>query len=222
MLMTPLASPTFLKNLTHARPWKDIVGPNHGEYTHRLQWCVLIRGHYVDKSAGIFKHIGGLAPVPVTPKLSFTVWDALFDRVKRGNPDFPNTWPFWAEDRLDFRSPEALLDWLCLSQQQKAYPLLAGFLKARKEKRLFQQQDGSASNFAADYLARKVWGQEYNTLSKPDQLQIQEYLDEAAGRDRRGPLFGDAHPVILAQSAEKGIGLVQPTATGYQFPHIKK
>ncbi|HJU11853.1 MAG TPA: hypothetical protein VJ728_13300, partial [Candidatus Binataceae bacterium] len=49
MLMTPLSGKGFLKNLSHGRPWKDIVGPNHGEYTHRLQWCILIRGHHVEE-----------------------------------------------------------------------------------------------------------------------------------------------------------------------------
>jgi hypothetical protein len=140
-MIMPLKADQFREQLTEKQPFKDpTIGPDHGEYTHRLQWYLIAEGAgFKEPAAEVYKHIG---MVPWQGSVytkdganNFGLWDTLCDRQPIGAPGLPTPFPFYKADNLDFRCPEALLTWLCQPAQLQTYPLVASFLKARKEKR---------------------------------------------------------------------------------------
>lgn len=200
MLMFPIDSKGFMANMRAGRHWKDTVNPDHGEYTHRLQWCLLIKAAVVKNPLKVFQHLGGLASWPDGSGRTFHVWDAFFDRVPPGTNGFGPQWPFYAEHAEDFRSPERLLAWLCLDEQQKAYPLVAGFLKARREKRLHQMQGAGFGN--ENYAALKVFKKPFDELDPAQQKRLMEIVVGSYTSD----------------GAKTYEGLLAPTKSGYRDP----
>ncbi len=175
-MIMPLQADRFRAQIQDGRPFKDpTIGPDHGEYTHRLQWALIVIAGIVNDPIGVYKQIGKVA---WSKSSSFGLWDALVDRQPPGAPGLPLQFPFYKNDAYDFRTPEALLTWLCEDSQQTRYPLLAGFLKARKEKRAYVTQNDSRSNPLADnYLARKLFGLPMQALSKEEQDDVRTVYD---------------------------------------------
>lgn len=200
MLMMPLGLEKFRANLQAGRHWKDIVGVSHGEYTHRLQWTLFVLAHPEHVPVELFKLMGNLTPHDVSGK-KYTLWDCTCDRSMPGT--FGPTWPFNAEDDLDFRSPEKLLSWLC--NQQVQFPLVAGFLKHRRDKRQHQQDTGYGAN---NYLALKVFKQPWDLLTEEQRGAIDDYLLDGTSED----------PTSVAAN----VGLLKPTTHGYTHPAFDK
>jgi hypothetical protein len=196
MLMMPLGLEKFRENLQAGRHWKDIVGVAHGEYTHRLQWTLFCLAHPEHVPVDLFKLMGRLTPHDAGGK-KYTLWDCTCDRSSPGS--FGPTWPFDAEDNLDFRSPEKLLTWLC--NQQVQFPLVAGFLKHRRDKREHQQDIGYGAN---NYIALKVFKQPWDLLTADQQNAIDAYLLDGTSDD--------------ATSVAANVGLLKPTTHGYTHP----
>lgn len=116
--------------------FKDVgAGPNHGEFTHRIQWYALTRGGAlisVDKeNAGdvysaihrwLNKNPGGGGQL-------LQLWNYVFDMQPR------LVGPGDRLDGTDFRSPENLNLWLTGDEEPDFCPLLRSFLRARMNKR---------------------------------------------------------------------------------------
>jgi len=176
-MILPLGAVPFRTLLENKRTFKDpTIGPDHGEYTHRLQWALIILGKIIPNPAATYEMIGKV-PWPVSA--NFGLWDALVDRQPPGAPNLPQPFPFYKRDALDFRTPEALLTWLCLPPQQEAYPLVAGFLKGRKEKRAYVTANDSIRNpLLLNYISRKIHGKPYDLLDKSDQQDAETFLQQ--------------------------------------------
>jgi hypothetical protein len=203
MVMGPFSGEGFLRNLQLGRHWKDIVNPNHGEYTHRLQWYLIGKGAGVSRVGDVFRNIGSAqpaqyAPYPGAPKeayLMYTVWDAIVDRLPDTDPRAKDkSFPFIGQNVLDFRCPEYFLTWLC--DQQDRYPILTSFLKGRKQKRLKQDLDFS------DYVALKVYGEPFNKLAQNVQESITDFV-------QNGTTIKDSKGLKLEY------GLLAPKGGGY-------
>jgi hypothetical protein len=200
MVMGPFSGEGFLRNLQEGRHWKDIVGPNHGEYTHRLQWYLIGKGAHVSGVGDIFRKIGSAEVKRYEEnRLWCTVWDAIVDRLPPEDPRAV-TFPFVAQNALDFRCPEYFLTWLCT--QQDRYPILSSFLKGRKEKRLSQNLDFSS------YVALKVFDCPFEELPR----DVQQKIDQFA---QNGTAVKD--PKLLKQE----FGLLAPKkGGGYAIKHL--
>ena len=186
-MIMPLKAEKFRAQLRDARPFKDpTIGPDHGEYTHRVQWAlIVIAGILQNPVVKVYQSIG---EVSWTVTANFGLWDALVDRQPVGAPGLPQPFPFYKSDEHDFRTPEALLTWLCQPQQQASYPLIAGFLRARKEKRKHVvDNDGRANPLVANYMARKLFGVPYDRLDK----EQRDYVDDF---EQRGQQVGVLKP----------------------------
>jgi Family of unknown function (DUF5636) len=208
MVMGPFSGQGFLRNLQLGRHWKDIVNPNHGEYTHRLQWYLIGKGAGLSGVGDIFRKIGSAevaeyAPYPGAPKeayLMYTVWDAIVDRLPTTD-ERAASFPFVAQNSLDFRCPENFLTWLC--GQEDRYPILTSFLRGRKEKRLAQNLDFS------EYVALKVYGEPFNKLSQNLQESITEFVQSGtAVKDPKG--------------LKLEYGLLAPKDGGYSIKQLPK
>lgn len=175
-MIMPLKADRFRAQIKDGRQFKDpTIGADHGEYTHRLQWALIVLAGVVDDPVGVYKQIGKVA---WTKDSGFGLWDALVDRQPLGAPGLPQPFPFYKRNSHDFRTPEALLTWLCEPAQQGRYPLLAGFLKARKEKRAYVTQNDSVRDPLIDnYIARKLFGVPMENLSEMNQEDVRIVLD---------------------------------------------
>jgi Family of unknown function (DUF5636) len=190
-MIMPLKADQFRDQLQKGRPFKDpTIGPDHGEYTHRLQWYLIARAGVLNQPViDVYKHIGMVAwdgsgnPGTTHGAENFGLWDELCDRQPMGAPGLPQPFPFYKADLLDFRCPEALLTWLCQPAQLDKYPLVASFLKARKEKRAYiQNQDSRDDPLAAHYIALKLFNRPYNLLSASQQTIVDEF--QQAGQQK--------------------------------------
>ena len=187
-MILPLKADQFRQQLAARRPFKDpTIGPDHGEYTHRLQWYVIAEaGILSNPPATVYEFIGyvpwhGSKLTALTKTsdgaASFGLWDALCDRQPPGAKGLPTPFPFYKKDDMDFRCPEALLTWLCQPAQQHRYPLLAPFLRARKEKRSYVRDNDSNKNpLLSDYFALKVFHKPFMLLTEKEQGEIDGLL----------------------------------------------
>jgi hypothetical protein len=141
----------MIRSATH---WKDSgVLWQHGEYTHRIQWYVIIHSNRVANPALVFAETANVVdPMFVTPR---DVWQALVDREKSGSGA-----TFTVTLATDFRCPENLNLWLI--NEAEGFPVLKAALTARATKR----RDNPLNNRDAmiAYLERKV-GTDTPTLS---------------------------------------------------------
>ncbi len=199
-MILALSGPQFRQQLKEARPFKDpTVGPDHGEFTHRVQWALLtLSGVLRNPVAQVYQKIGEIAD----EQNKFGLWDAICDRIPKGATGLQPSFTFWKEADVDFRCPEALLSWLCKDEQQKSYPLLAGFLKARKEKRWHQFENDLLGE---SYLAAKVYNSTYDRLSDPQKDKIAEWLTGGLVVDDQAAAKHDPH------------GLMRPSGGGYDL-----
>jgi Family of unknown function (DUF5636) len=141
----------FAEALSQGYHWKDIGAEEvHGEYTHRLQWYLVI-------SAGVIKTVSSNQEVTVYKSIagwqivrkSKYLWTRLFDL---------NSWDTAINgDKEDFRCPENLNGWLTGTEAPEFCPVLRSFLRARMAKR--------AATFSAlnpePYLKKKLgWSEE--------------------------------------------------------------
>ena len=201
MLMAPLAAETFQKNLQEKRHWKDYVNPAHGEYTHRLQWGILLKAAKLNTNAAdVYESIGKMQLKTLPSGATCTAWDALFDRRKL---EEAGTFPFIAATKNDLRCPEYLLDWLCSPQQLKDYPVLAGFFKARRDKRLYQQ---SKQFEMKDYIALKIYNSDYDQLDEKTKDLINDFLVGGVSVDPK--------------QHDNMTGLLKPTPGSYEKPRL--
>ena len=175
-MIMPLKAEEFRAQLRDRRPFKDpTIGADHGEFTHRVQWYLIATAQVVTKPGEAYSKIG---EVPWSVSGNFGLWDALCDRQPEGAPGLPDLFPFYKEGIHDFRTPEALLTWLCQELQQRTYPLLAGFLKARKEKRAFvTEMDSFKDPLVLRYLSRKIFDRPYEALPQQQQEYVAGFLE---------------------------------------------
>jgi hypothetical protein len=117
----------FKESLNLKQHWKDVgAGEKHGEYTHRLQWYILIQAGAIktvpaNQEATVFASIGPWQ------KGKTNLWTFLFDLLV--------TDASIGADPLDFRSPENLNMWLVGEADPDFCPVLRAFLRARMAKR---------------------------------------------------------------------------------------
>jgi hypothetical protein len=181
-MIMPLKADQFRTQLQELRPFKDpTIGPDHGEYTHRLQWYLIAEANVVAKPADVYKHLG-LVPwqgsvFTKNGVTNFGLWDALVDRQPVGAPGLPSPFPFYKNNNFDFRCPEALLTWLLQPQQLQTYPLLSGFLGARKAKRAYVQNNTTYDDPVAEhYIALKLFGKPYTSLNDTDKGTVDSFI----------------------------------------------
>ncbi len=136
----------FNQNLQDNKQWKDPgVSPAHGEFTHQVQWALLVLQFGAQIGAysisKLFQDIGKIqAPIDGVEQ---GLWQMILDR---GIDPFPN------EGSTDFREPNNLLEYVTLRPND--FPILAGFFQARKSKR--EMEFKAASNAAPEfYIAHK-------------------------------------------------------------------
>jgi hypothetical protein len=109
----------FLNQLKAGYHWKDpTVSPEHGEFTHRLQWYLLIEGGALNgvSPVDVFKACGNYERKNPPSRSRdrhidrTDLWELLFDRDTKENP---NTflYPVAASD-ADFRNPNNLNSYL--------------------------------------------------------------------------------------------------------------
>lgn len=132
----------FREAIAQKQHWKDVgAGPAHGEYTHRLQWYLLIHARIVtsvppNQEADVYQSI---AP---WQKGKTNLWTFLFDRMRSEDPVV-------RDDADDFRCPENLNEWLTGDAAPDFCPVLRAFLRARESKR-------QATYDMRTYLAKKL------------------------------------------------------------------
>lgn len=131
----------FKESLTLKQHWKDVgAGDTHGEYSHRLQWYIVIKAGAIvssprNQEALVFQSMANFQ------RGKTNLWTYLFDQLKNS--------PSIGGDKEDFRSPENLNLWLVGDQDPEFCPVLRAFLRARMAKR--------ATDYRLDeYLQRKL------------------------------------------------------------------
>jgi hypothetical protein len=151
-------------------PFKDIINPNHGEFTHRIQWYIAAHCGIPLKTS--LPHMVKLYKFITSLK---NLWVYVFDRGDMTAKIAP------ADSPYDFRRPEFFHPWLCDDAQAAHYPLLNGFLKARTQKR-----EATADPYA--WLATRLFGRKVtnmNQLSLEDLITVRDYSNSAGGIYRR-------------------------------------
>lgn len=172
----------FTEGLGAGMHWKDVgAGPRHGEFTHRIQWYVLIQAGIIstvakNQEATVFKSI---AP---WQKGKTNLWTYLFDRAEKD-----------AEGKNDFRCPENLNTWLTSDTDPTFCPLLRMFLQARMSKR-------AAYNFL-DYISQKTG------LSVPE---VRELVMPLPGWNASARMVYEKGQASISNFA-KGKEVVRPT-----------
>lgn len=169
-----LTSTTFLASLRLKRPFKDYGAlPNHGEYTHRIQWYIvskLVFNSQTQTSDAFAAIADWEVKRPdrgeyVSPP--YNIWDVLFDRGP--DTDFAMTGPD------DFRSAAALNLWLCDAVVQQRAPVLSAFLRTRLAKRKAQAET-HVDFYAGAGASLKLCNKFYSQLSNEEADKVSEYL----------------------------------------------
>ncbi|MBB5497706.1 LirA/MavJ family T4SS effector [Paraburkholderia sp. MM5384-R2] len=162
----------FKESLALKQHWKDVgAGPEHGEYTHRLQWYIMISAGVI-QTVPAYQEATIFASIAPWQKGKTNLWTFLFDQLAKD--------PSIGGDKLDFRSPENLNMWLVGDALPDFCPVLRAFLRARMAKR-------QSTYDMEKYLAKKLG------KSKEDVAQIMEYMrDETMAK--RNPSARIAYP----------------------------
>jgi hypothetical protein len=151
-LLRELAGPEFGSVLRAGAHWKDPgAGVQHGEFTHRIQWFLVVVSGKLDAPAAgprvsayralteITRFSTGLNPADrVRPELEYIpLWSVLFDRLTEfwEHEGSPNGLLKQACDMQDFRCPEFLHPHIIATDNRARWPLLGAFLHARTLKR---------------------------------------------------------------------------------------
>jgi len=174
-----LSKEKFRETVASGRQWKDVgASPAHGEFTHRLQWLIVattaeIPIHQVGQ---MYRDIGTFGTTAKTQDRlkQDDLWSRLFDRPQ----------PLGAKGdaigKYDFRCPEMLHEWL--RNQHNKYPLLAGFLSARYEKRTshlkWSMENFPTTTQMCEYTANKVLGKTYADLTPPQKQIVDDIMKE--------------------------------------------
>ncbi|WP_447768165.1 LirA/MavJ family T4SS effector [Pseudomonas kilonensis] len=147
----------FNTQLESGRPFKDLgAGPEHGEFTHRIQWYLVGNALGGFKAGDVYKDIkrwisrGQLLSHekrPSSPPFFSTtggykryLWEYLFDRD--GEPSNAASVAFLAKQD-DFRGPSNLAHYLRESSNGSAYPLLVWCMRDRFTKRKHSGPDSA-------------------------------------------------------------------------------
>ncbi|MFX1675678.1 hypothetical protein PWR63_26055 [Paraburkholderia sp. A2WS-5] len=131
----------FKESLALKQHWKDVgAGEKHGEYSHRLQWYILIRAGAF-KTVPVNQEATVFASIAPWQKGKTNLWTFLLDQL--------TTDPSIGNDKLDFRSPENLNMWLVGDASPEFCPVLRAFLRARMAKR-------ESTYNMRDYLVKKL------------------------------------------------------------------
>ena len=175
---------TFRKQISEGLHWKDPGVPFfHGEYTHRMQWCLIARElkSEVEAPVKVFKEIGG-----VTYKDGkLGLWDALFDRD--GGEAANN--PFKVDvNTYDGRSPERFTHCIVDESAEKEIPILHWFVKSRLEKRKGFNNVGTVIAYVNKKLVK------YKVIDKPENAEAA--MREAVGGTFRGKFKDDDKGIL--------------------------
>lgn len=156
-----LSDKAFAAQAEDPSQWKDLVASDHGEYTHRLQWYIVM------KSA--LPTVASFGDVFLEINKRPGLWDYLFDRSAGQAPRRYN------DD--DFRGPEALNAYLCKNAAaQASFPLLSSFLQHRWAKRdlQFGDKEKQEKNMKG-YISRKLkGGRRYDELNEHDRKDVDD------------------------------------------------
>jgi hypothetical protein len=176
------------KETALGRHWKDPgAGPNHGEFTHRIQWHLVARalagGQLRLKNAlpAVFKATGHITATGKKTTKLCAVWDAIVDRVEKWSVN-EAIGEFISSDPNDARCPEILHVWLCKKGLQEV-PLLSTFLQGRTLKR---KPFATVPEYARFYIAAKKFKKPYEDLSEAERKQIEAVLVNEHGILRPG------------------------------------
>lgn len=158
----------FLMIVDQGRPMKDVgVSRDHGEYTHRIQWYIIMVDHerskYKHAPLELYRHIYKLGP-PINPgPLKSSMWDCLFDRPGYDQPSPEDDMEDYMRERetryhSHFTCPENLNRFLLDAQTgMKRLPFLWKCMSVRDAKRGRQiaESGGTIETFKQAY-ARKL------------------------------------------------------------------
>jgi hypothetical protein len=196
----------FNANLRDLKHWKDPgVSPDHGEFTHQLQWYCLVKRPNPNlglEFADFFEQLGTVEVKGTTLPSGYLtgnglgLWEIVFDRGAAPFPYDGNS----AVGPTDFRRPDNLLAHI-LKKRDTKYPLLGSFLHARQQKRLFEL--ASAGKNKTPF---KVHFDKYNVTLSEDNVWTVQYLlrkrfggrslDQLSDKERN-QLFDDMVRAIL-------------------------
>lgn len=153
-----VAAKTFLEQVAKGRHWKDPgAKPDHGDYTHRIQWYLITKQLKLKHPAGVVFAATGKYSAKLDG-IEMSVFTFLVDRYQRGS-GAPS-----GKDSTDFRCPEYLNRWII--SQGIAFPLLSSILAGRRQKRLNYD--------VRDYLAAKLYQKRsFNELSAGQQKEVE-------------------------------------------------
>ncbi|BDC42657.1 LirA/MavJ family T4SS effector [Paraburkholderia terrae] len=162
----------FKESLALKQHWKDVgAGPAHGEYSHRLQWYILIRAGAI-KTVPVNQEATVFASIAPWQKGKTNLWTFIFDQLAKDASI--------GGDTLDFRSPENLNLWLVGDASPDFCPVLRAFLRSRMAKR-------QSTYDMEKYLAKKL------RKSEEEIAGIMEYMrDETIAK--RNPSARIAYP----------------------------
>ena len=176
-----LVSPErFLGNIAQGQHWKDVgASPDHGEFTHRLQWFVIAASDTVppNKVAEVYRGIGlcrrnaraedGLGQSALWARLC----DRPIERLSNGKPG-------GTVGIADYRSPENFNTYL--RAQAVRFPLLSSFLSARHAKRSGGGDSGGFPSYAMmkNYCAKKLYKRAYAELKLGEQAEVDKIVGE--------------------------------------------
>ncbi len=147
-----VSAESFRAQLKLGRHWKDPGVPGmHGEYTHRIQWFLLVNalGHDIESPVKLFMQIGAVVD-PNESNKPHGLWDALFDR----NDGSASTKFEVQATVTDARSPESLTHYIVADGHAEKWPLLHWYIKARLHKRQLSPLNQYAA--AKAYVEKKI------------------------------------------------------------------
>ncbi len=172
----------FLDNIKDGFHWKDVgASPEHGEYTHRLQWFVIAMNpqlNIANRTGKVFIDVGAFREEAQKADQfnQKDLWPRLCDRPKLDKGGHA-----CAESTTDFRCPENMNLFLSNSQvAEQRLPLLNAFLNARYNKRV--------SAFGVDDAFPDVRHMKIYTSSK----QADADVDNLVGKGKPNQFKGTA------------------------------
>jgi hypothetical protein len=163
----PEMNPVYVGALTTAefgrRPqhFKDLVSAPHGEFSHRLQWYLLMETGKIPDNAG-------KATFELVIKIP-QLFQTICDLVRAGEP--PVAW-----GSSDFRCPEFLTAYLCSPELADNCPLIGNFISSRNNKRGSERGEEKIFTWKNDYVARKLFFLPYDKCGSDQKRQIEDVV----------------------------------------------